>query len=980
MFGDDNDLQIYHDSNNSYIDDAGDGSLFLRSGTTYIQNAAGTKTSIVTNAGAGQTLYHNNTPVFVTTATGIDVTGNITFGDNHAIVSDNNDNLVIESSSSEDVIIKAGSGVIEFRDAGQSGSPLRMKIDTDGKVGIGTDSPDEILTLNSSSNTRLLLQESGNDKGHIGAGGGGLYIKNLAGDVIFRNSSDADTVRIKNGGNVGIGTTDPSEKLEVAGTTKAEQYLLDAIAKDISDTAVDVFVYDTRKDSDGGAWRKRTQHTSWYNETLNTSTRGSRKEFPAVAVIVSDSTASETYIYDGDDPDMPMWMTFDNSANSILRSHGTAMSLAMLNGKLMVGLAPNDAGVAEIDFLSDSSFRHTTNAGYANKGIYKGNIAERNSSNGFDGIITNTIINIFVNDVAMTVLPNAPIDAATGLPTPTIALATNGGVSVIKDNGTVSNLTPGGGVLMTSCDFDLDHNLVMGRNSFILMRSDHPHYLTNQVDSGYAINNRKTSTPSVGEDSTGKDTFRNVVGISSSFVAYDTEDLGLGLYSKSGNNAASMVANITSDYNTGWMNGDIKLATLSDTDDTNVTGPSILTNYNFSSGNLTGWTLTSADAGGGIYANQNPVYVATSLVGIGNTGSVRQNITVETGKKYIVGYKCDRRSSSQFRLGIYFGHIGGSIVFDDTVANGQTRLYYWTSDYTGTTLLQFRGRGGGDGEFTNFIFDEVEEDRSANGNGLQVFGTVTKNPVATGADLVAYSGWSQSGGAYSSGVNYLNYPHTTALGTSDFHFAAWLKFSTDGGQQTILSSMEADGQYAGPYLSTYTSGTVYMGMYTANQTNAIQTPYQIANGAPNIADNTWHHAVFTKSGTNAKVYIDGKFTVESNSFYSTTATFDVMNIGANYRPFNGSIALLRLSATAPSAEQIKKMYNDEKFLFQENAKATLYGSSDAVTALAYDDDTELLHVGTSAGRSVFQGLRRIDNTTDAVGAAISASNGMVAED
>ena len=62
---------------------------------------------------------------------------------------------------------------------------------------------------------------------------------------------------------------------------------LTAISSSISDTAVDVFVYDTRKDSDGGAWRKRTKHTSWYNETLNTSTRGSRKEFPAVAVIVA---------------------------------------------------------------------------------------------------------------------------------------------------------------------------------------------------------------------------------------------------------------------------------------------------------------------------------------------------------------------------------------------------------------------------------------------------------------------------------------------------------------------------------------------------------------------------------------------------------------------------------------------------------------------------------------------------------------------
>ena len=33
-------------------------------------------------------------------------------------------------------------------------------------------------------------------------------------------------------------------------------------------TISDVFVYDTRKDSDGGAWRKRTQDTSWYNEGI----------------------------------------------------------------------------------------------------------------------------------------------------------------------------------------------------------------------------------------------------------------------------------------------------------------------------------------------------------------------------------------------------------------------------------------------------------------------------------------------------------------------------------------------------------------------------------------------------------------------------------------------------------------------------------------------------------------------------------------
>jgi hypothetical protein len=95
---------------------------------------------------------------------------------------------------------------------------------------------------------------------------------------------------------------------------------------------------------------------------------------------------------------------------------------------------------------------------------------------------------------------------------------------------------------------------------------------------------------------------------------------------------------------------------------------------------------------------------------------------------------------------------------------------------------------------------------------------------------------------------------------------------------------------------------------------------------------------------------------------------------------DGGISLFRISATAPYPAQIAKIYNDEKFLFQAGAQSTLYGTSDAVTALAHDDATGILSVGTSAGRSDFQGLRRVENTTDAITAAISASNGLVAEE
>ena len=102
----------------------------------------------------------------------------------------------------------------------------------------------------------------------------------------------------------------------------------------------------------------------------------------------------------------------------------------------------------------------------------------------------------------------------------------------------------------------------------------------------------------------------------------------------------------------------------------------------------------------------------------------------------------------------------------------------------------------------------------------------------------------------------------------------------------------------------------------------------------------------------------------------------------HYGPTNpaGSMALLRISTTAPSSEQIAKMFYDERRLFIDNAKATIYGTSSNPLAIAYDDVMDHLHVGTSEGRSVFQGLNRIDNTTDAISTSISASNGIVAEE
>ena len=76
-FGAGSDLQIYHDGSNSYIDDAGTGDLRLRgSAVTRIQSYAGEDMVVAVTNGAVN-LYHNNAKKLETTATGIDVTGEV---------------------------------------------------------------------------------------------------------------------------------------------------------------------------------------------------------------------------------------------------------------------------------------------------------------------------------------------------------------------------------------------------------------------------------------------------------------------------------------------------------------------------------------------------------------------------------------------------------------------------------------------------------------------------------------------------------------------------------------------------------------------------------------------------------------------------------------------------------------------------------------------------------------------------------------
>ena len=554
-----------------------------------------------------------------------------------------------------------------------------------------------------------------------------------------------------------------------------------------------------------------------------------------MAVIVVEG--SKVTIYDGDDPSLPMWMvanvlgedTTNYGFTAIGGQSGGLSSSAALNGKMCFcgGGGYQSQALLAWDFIGDNFGNYAVNSVWS--GITAGTLADRNTIQ----LVTQSlpsIVNFQVNDVAMTVLPDAPTDPATGLPVPTIAVATDGGVSVITDSGAVYDSLDT--APMFRCAFK-GSDLVYARAS-----ADHLTFIA------------------FANDYSAADGFGDVFGSTSgSFgavdmlvrpndIAFDNSEWFFG--SKGGatdlakdglmslvldetNNANSMSSLTTSDYTTGWMPGDIKLAAL---------------------------------------------------------------------------------------------------------ANSATA------------------------------------DRSVNNNPLTQNGTITAAPVATGADVVAYSGFSNN--------NYLEQPYNDDLdfGEGDFCVMGWFKENSLDSLAYLLSRDTA---------STAQNFNVYLqsGQLTFKLDDDTSNYLVQVAGASTAGQ--WQHFVGVKDGDTAYVYINGvsEASLDVSAMGSLTNTSAILRLGRaanSTSPLsNGSLALWRISATAPTADQIAKIYNDERPLFQDSAKATLTGSSDAVTALAHDPDTNLLHVGTSGGRSVFYGLRRINETATAVTTAISAVDGLIVE-
>jgi hypothetical protein len=261
IFGAGSDLQIYHDGSNSWVSDQGTGQLILESGGAgvYIQKGA-TETMANFIADGAVSLYYDNAKKIETTATGVDVTGdigadtatisgNLTVDTNTLFVDAANNRVGIGTSSpsysldvedSSSGFIKASfvstgttHSSITFDNTGSSSDSVRvgsnnndfyvrtsgterMRIDSSGNVGIGTSSPAGKLDVVGA--IRLTNTANAANFGTL-SDGGGLVITSGNSNPMYFNTGGAERMRIDSSGNVGIGVTSNrnSTKLDVLG-------------------------------------------------------------------------------------------------------------------------------------------------------------------------------------------------------------------------------------------------------------------------------------------------------------------------------------------------------------------------------------------------------------------------------------------------------------------------------------------------------------------------------------------------------------------------------------------------------------------------------------------------------------------------------------------------------------------------------------------------------------------------------------------
>lgn len=749
--------------------------------------------------------------------------------------------------------------------------------------------------------------------GSIGSSGGGAISIDLIANGWYRlkwqqQAVNRMAVRLRLASSNGVCTSNPVGQSAYFWGAKANNGLL---ATDYVPHSVQAGQY-FQLTTDG----KHYKLTSTYG-TITEVFRGNKAKFPRLAAIVVEATSIT--IYDLTEAGRPMWMRFVQGTGlvGICSGFGAAISavnVSAINSLLAVAHGSLYMGVTIIDFSKDTARRHRENTtANGSSGYWQRDLANRNNSViRYDGATAGNLVNPTVNAIAMTILPDAPTDIITGLKVPTIAVATLGGISVIRHNGTVINSDRTDNY--SSISFDKANLIASFWYGVIAYNTP----TTGQVGSMAAVFEYNISNTFTGLASSNsiKKLSNNVRIIS----PYNTPEVTILLENKE-KLANRITAKIKPNYSTGYLLGDIRRCYLADSMPGSVTAGAV--QLVTSSSAETNWTAN----GGGSFTSNG----AGGYLGFSNT--------LYTGKSYKIEFTISAGSTGLL-LGwldaawdiTWSGATGSFSVTKTIVTVGNRNPTFYSSNFAGT--------------ISNIVISEVEVDRSYKLAFLPIYGTLTKSLTANANQLVAYSGFTA--------VNYLQEAYSADLdfSTGEWSISAWVSYS---GAVTSIIASRAHSSQAYTVLGTDAAGKLTAAAYDGATTRTVVT-----SAAYNTS--TFIKVVANYRAGRLAIEVNGVEVASSNGapLLTMNNSSAVLTIGNSYAldaPFPGSIALLKLGATVPTPEQSLFMYEQEKAMFRDGAQVTL-PTSNPVVDLAYDETTDTWRAVQDLYESDWNGLVR----------------------
>ena len=232
------------------------------------------------------------------------------------------------------------------------------------------------------------------------------------------------------------------------------------------------------------------------------------------------------------------------------------------------------------------------------------------------------------------------------------------------------------------------------------------------------------------------------------------------------------------------------------------------------------------------------------------------------------------------------------------------------------------------------------------------------------SQIVAYSGFSNS--------NYIREAYSTDLdfGTGEWSASAWIKVDT----------LDTTTNYYPIFERSFSSGPSYsIGIEGTGKLKAVVydgTTTRIALSTNLLSTGYWYkvRVNYTTDGA-VTIYASGQqyATATGTALLTLNNANAVLTIGNNYSlnsPFPGSLALIKISGTVPTSEQMQFAYEQEKQMFIDNSQVTL-PDSNVVLGIAFDDDTNRIIAASQSTVSYWSGLVRVATDSYSTGTTIS---------